>query len=932
MNKYVLSFFFLLATLSVWGQSKSRVNLISSTTLRKAPGPDGRSVIKVQKGVFKQDYSTLTSDSAYFYPDQNMVDAFGHVVINQGDTVHIYSDKLNYNGNTKVAVLTDHVIMVDKDATLTTNNFTYNTATRIGTYVDGGKLVNKDNTLTSKNGYYFAKTRDAYFRYDVVCKTPDAVINTDTMRYNSGTRINYFYGPTIIKGKDKDNLYTENGTYNTILKQAAFGKNNLYTSQTKSLKGDSLFYDRLKGYGRAVKHVIFNDTEQKITLIGDFGEYFKSNELAMVTQNAYMIFVTEDSTKSAAKDTLKAGAKDTLKSTGNPKPVNADSLNKLLPGAKALIPADKKTQADSLIKNNKGVIDSLARAAQKLNTGDKKLSLQNVKDSLFKQLPAVQKNDAVKALGALTKVPLPKNIAPSAKASAVNKPGGAITSVPPVFQQKSIPKLETPVYRFADTVRERPKLNPNIRYDSLFMAGDTFKTRVITYKDFKLLKQRQYELSHPDTTKKPVVIAAAKTAEVEDPSKPTKYIKAVPFRMLTDTAFQFAGYFDSINPWAGIRVLATPKPPVKTEAFGATAAGNKATAGATKMTAEDSVKVKQKADSLAAVAAAKEIPDTTRLRIVNVYNNAKIFKSDLQAKADSMFYSSIDSTIRMYVNPMIWTQKSQLSGDTINLQMKHKKLDNLDMFPSAFIVNIEKNDSTHFNQAGGKLMHGQFKNGKLSSFTIVGNAETIYFKRDTVKNIVTDMSRTQSGRAYFNFDNGEISSIAFTEKYSANGIPIAKAKPEDKALKGFIWKPKDRPASKAVILSHRSPKLAAKKGASKPGDTKNNPSVKKSDISKTDVDTSGVKSVTDSLIDKLTDSTKAKVIPADSVTKKPAQLNKLQKAKGVPASVVKPGAPVPKAPADSAHTNTALKSGRDTLRKDTTSLKKPALLKSPDRD
>ena len=186
MNKYVLSFLFLLVTVSVWGQSKSKVNLISSTTMESAPGPDGKRIIKVHNGVFKQDYSTLTSDSAYFYPDQNMVDAFSHVVINQGDTVHIYSDKLNYNGNTKIAILTNHVIMVDKDATLTTDNFTYNTATRIGIYTDGGKLVNKGNTLISKNGYYFAKSRDAYFRYDVVCTTPDAVIKTDTMRYKIG--------------------------------------------------------------------------------------------------------------------------------------------------------------------------------------------------------------------------------------------------------------------------------------------------------------------------------------------------------------------------------------------------------------------------------------------------------------------------------------------------------------------------------------------------------------------------------------------------------------------------------------------------------------------------------------------------------------------------------------------------------------------------
>src|ERR1700710_2007089 len=109
------------------------------------------------------------------------------------------------------------------------------------------------------------------------------------MRYNTGTRISYFYGPTNIYStkneKDKDTLYTENGNYNTVTEQAAFGKNNFYHSGTKSLKGDSLFYDKLKGYGRAVKRVTFIDKEQKVTIKGDLGTYFKADELTVVTQD-----------------------------------------------------------------------------------------------------------------------------------------------------------------------------------------------------------------------------------------------------------------------------------------------------------------------------------------------------------------------------------------------------------------------------------------------------------------------------------------------------------------------------------------------------------------------------------------------------------------------------------------------------------------------
>ena len=386
MNKYLLSVCLFLITGTAMGQKKSIVNLVHSTSSTGIK-LNGKDVIKVYQGTFKQDYSTLTSDSSYFYPQDNAFDSFGHVVINQGDTLHIYGDKLNYNGNTKTAILTDNVRMVDKDAVLTTNHLIYNTATRIGTYTDGGKLVNKDNTLVSKNGYYFAFTRDSYFRYNVTLTTPDALIKTDTMRYNTGSKIAYFYGPTNIystkgeKGKDKDTLYTENGTYNTVFEQAAFGKKNLYKSGTKTLKGDSLFYDKLKGYGRAVKHVTFTDLEQKTTIKGDLGTYFKADERTLVTQDPFIILVTEskDSTK-----TDSAAHADSLKKA-QPKNTKTITMDELI---KKTIPSKNDT-----IGSREANIANAVR--QKLKTQPAQTNIQTLTatiDTALKKLPAQNKN------------------------------------------------------------------------------------------------------------------------------------------------------------------------------------------------------------------------------------------------------------------------------------------------------------------------------------------------------------------------------------------------------------------------------------------------------------------------------------------------------------------------------------------------------------
>jgi len=778
VRKYVLSLLFLLLMVTAFAQKrpvtnaapaskKSLVILISSESSEMVKASDGKATLKVHKGVFKQDYSILRSDSAYFYPDQNALDAFGHVNINQGDTLNIYSDKLNYNGNTKVAILTDHVKMIDKDATLTTDYLTYNTATRIATYTGGGKLVNKDNTLVSKNGYYFSFTRDAYFRYDVVCNTPDAVIKSDTLRYNSGIRTTYFYGPTHIYGKkDKDTLYTENGDYNTITEISRFGKKNLYSQGTKTLKGDSLFYDRLKGYGRAVKHVVFNDNEQKSTIYGDLGEYYKADDRAVITQNPYVVFITED------KDTTQT---DTVK-------------------GKIKVPG-KTNAIDNKLTINKTdpLVKKLGLKADSLN---KKVMVPVKVDSINKKLTISKTDPLVKKLGlkvdSLSKKPNSKvdsAIKKQIASSTIAKPKGApVKSV--VATVKS--KTDTASKAKIDTARR-------IKRDSLFMAADTIETQIVTYKALKDMQRARFLANNIDTS-----IKVIKTVLL---TKLPKFISIEAPKLRADTSMYHRGYFGKPKPKAA-PVKKKPVKPVDP-----------------KKAKADSIKNKIIADSLAIIAD-HGLKDTSRVRIISGHHHSKIFKSDLQAKSDSMFYSNSDSTIRMYVHPMIWTQGSQLSGDTINLQMKNRKLDNIDLYPNAFIVNIDKGDSVHFNQIGGKAMHGTFKDSKLNTMLVIGNAETIAVSKDSVTHKPKDLLRTLSYKLFVQFKNGEINRITLMSKPDQRALPFDKSKEEDRVLKGFIWKPKDRPLSKESIIHTYNPPVKKKPAVTKAGPVKGTVPVK----------------------------------------------------------------------------------------------------------
>lgn len=715
------------------GQKKSVVNLVQSKSSQIIK-INGKEVIKVFQGTFKQDYSILQSDSAYFYLKDNAVDAFGHVHINQGDTMNIYSDKLNYDGNTKIALLTDNVRMIDRDAILTTNFLTYNTATRIGTYTGGGKLINKDNTLTSKNGYYFAFSRDAYFRYNVVLVTPEALIKTDTMRYSTATRISYFLGPTnIYDAKDKkDTLYTENGTYNTITEQAFFGKKNIYKSGTKTLKGDSLFYDKIKGFGRAMRHVVFHDREQNVTLKGDLAHYYKAEERTVVTRDPYVIIVTEE------KDTTKT-----------------DTVPAIQPVVKG---KDTKVNKTPLKVDPKSITIVTPPANTMPIKGMPNLPVKTIPTSIqVKNLPALP------------------------------------IGLPTADSVKKMLKKDTAKTLAKDSTIKVTK-SDKVKRDSIYISADSLETQMFTFKALKTMQEKQRLSRIRDTTTK------AKTAPAKTPQKESKFLSARNPNFGKDSSYLHRDFFGKLK-------------------LDTTSTAAKGKSPVTK--ADPKRKPQGYAIETDPVFMNKDVvlADTARIRIIKAFHHAKLFKSDLQAKSDSMFYSYSDSTLRMYVNPMIWTQGSQLSGDTINMQMKNKKLDNMDLFPSSFIVNLEKGDSTHYNQIGGKRMKGFFKNDKLDRMFISGNAESIYFNRDSGK--VSGMQRSLASRMRITFKNSNANHVFFLTKPEHRYGPLTKFPEDERILKGFIWKPKERPISKESILPsygrRNNPQPAKTTAPKKPG-------------------------------------------------------------------------------------------------------------------
>ncbi|MDF2438550.1 MAG: hypothetical protein K0Q95_2926 [Bacteroidota bacterium] len=291
--------------------SKKKIEILNAGALRSEQNFANGAKRLIGDVRLKHETVLMFCDSAYLYND-NSLDAFGHVHIQQNDSINLYGDFLKYNGNTKKAVLTKNVTVTKTDMTLTTLELIYDVTTSVGSYNTPAKIVNKDNVLTSDQGYFFAKSSDLTFKNNVVLTNPQFVINCDTMRYNTTSKITYFKGPTTIKSKD-NLIYCEDGWYDTFNDLSRFSKHSYILTKEQKMLGDSLYYDRKKGIGKAKRNVQIIDTAQQIVISGDLALHYEFNDLSVITGHALLTQVAEKD--SLGNDTLYIHA-DTLKAWG----------------------------------------------------------------------------------------------------------------------------------------------------------------------------------------------------------------------------------------------------------------------------------------------------------------------------------------------------------------------------------------------------------------------------------------------------------------------------------------------------------------------------------------------------------------------------------------------------------------------------------------
>lgn len=245
--------------------------------------------------VFRHEEALMYCDSAYFYENTNSLDAFGHVRFVQGDTLRGFGDLLYYDGNSKLARLRRHVRLIhgrenENPTVLTTDSLNYDRLEGVAYYYTGGEIKDSLNTLVSVRGNYRPNTKQAVFSQDVVLTNSRFVLTSDTLLYNTDTKIADIVSPTQIIYEEETDITSSRGWYNTQTEQSMLlDRSVVHHTDGKQMTGDTIYYDKLIGFGEVLGDMQMVDSAQRVTLYGEYGQMWEENSRGYATDSALMV-------------------------------------------------------------------------------------------------------------------------------------------------------------------------------------------------------------------------------------------------------------------------------------------------------------------------------------------------------------------------------------------------------------------------------------------------------------------------------------------------------------------------------------------------------------------------------------------------------------------------------------------------------------------
>ena len=182
---------------------------------------------------------------------------------------------------------------------------------------------------------------------------------------------------------------------------------------------------------------------------------------------------------------------------------------------------------------------------------------------------------------------------------------------------------------------------------------------------------------------------------------------------------------------------------------------------------------------------------------IRAFYGVRFFRNDFQGLCDSMFYSTRDSILSFYKEPVLWSAKQQITGELIQMHTKNNKPEMLHIQRAAMLISQE-GDSL-YDQSSGKDLKAYFDSSQVVKVEIRGNAETVYLPRDKDEEIM-GLNRLEGSSLDLYRHDEKVKKVVVWPEPKGKFYPLNLLDPEARFLKNFVWYADARPTSPEDIF------------------------------------------------------------------------------------------------------------------------------------
>ncbi len=206
------------------------------------------------------------------------------------------------------------------------------------------------------------------------------------------------------------------------------------------------------------------------------------------------------------------------------------------------------------------------------------------------------------------------------------------------------------------------------------------------------------------------------------------------------------------------------------------------------------------ADKILAYQKLDEVNPLKKKSFLRAYKKARMFKTNIQTRADSLSFNETDGIMKLFGKPIAWSGEKQVTGDKIEayFNTESEAIDSLKVIGNAFV--ISKADSLNmkdeFNQIKGKLMIVYYKNNDINLAKVIGNAQAITYADDTnEKTKETErigVALSTCGTIEAEFEERRVQIISCNIGANTDIFPMSLISKEKRFFPDFNWNTKDR--------------------------------------------------------------------------------------------------------------------------------------------